>query len=456
MQTPNNGFRYDTVIFDVGGTLIGFYDAEPFQQFLVEANLPATDEDARRFHRRLMSVIRAERDNAQGLGANGAELYAWWQGIFHKTWPDRPDLAEEMLRWLFAGRFDRLFADVIPTLEALQGMGLSLGVLSNFGTHLGDVLERFDLRRFFRFVVVSAEAKVAKPNRRIFDLAVEQAGQPRSRLLYVGDHLGDDIEGARGAGLDAVLIDRGDHQAEALCSRIHSLLELVDYVRPPARPARAIAFDMDGTVLDSMPVHLLTWQQALAPLGIDLTAADLYPLEGVPTEPTAQRLTEKFLGRPCSAEEARRLAETKRALFLQTFQPTFVPGMVPLLHDLRGRGYRLGLVTGSARRVVEESLTPAVAGLFDVIISGDQVARGKPNPEPYRLAAERLGFPPAECLAVENAPLGIQSAKGAGMACVALETTLPADQLAAAGADQVFADARALRTWLLARRGAGR
>ncbi len=443
-------FRYDAVIFDVGGTLIGFHDPEPFRQFLAEANLPATDEEARQFHRRLMAVIQAGRDGAQGLGAEGAELYAWWQGIFHKAWPDRPDLAEKMLRWLFAGRFDRLFADVIPALEALRGMGLTLGVLSNFGLHLGDLLERLGLRRFFQFVVVSAEEKVAKPNPRIFDIAVEQAGLARARLLYVGDHLGDDIGGARGAGLDAVLIDRDDRQAGALCPRIHSLLELVEYVRPPARPAPAIAFDMDGTVLDSMPVHLFTWQRTLAPLGIALTAADLYPLEGVPTEPTAQRLTEKFLGRPCPAEEARRLAETKWALFLQVFRPTFVPGMVPLLHDLRGRGYRLGLVTDSARRVVEECLTPAVAGLFDVIVSGDQVSRGKPDPEPYRLAAEGLGFPPGACLAVENAPLGIRSAKGAGMACVALTTTLPAGQLADAGADQIFADAQALRAWLLA------
>jgi len=245
-----------------------------------------------------------------------------------------------------------------------------------------------------------------------------------------------------------VLIDRANRQPQAFCSRIGSLMELEGYVRMPTEPARAIVLDMDGVVLDSMPTHLLTWQRTLAPLGVDLTADDLYPLEGVPTESTAKLLTERLLGQACSDEEAQRLADAKRALFAQIFAPTFVPGILPLLYDLRGRGYRLGLVTGSARSVVDGSLAPTgVTGLFDAIVTGDQVSRGKPAPEPYRLAAARLGLSPSECLAVENAPLGIQSAKAAEMACVALETTLPAEQLPAA--DRVFPDAVTLRAWLL-------
>jgi beta-phosphoglucomutase len=448
MQTADNDLRYDLVIFDVGGTLLGFHDYRSFQQFLAGAGLPASDEEARRFHRWLMSVISAERDSAQGLGADGQELYDWWYGVFAKTWPDRLDLAEEMLRWLFAGRFDRLFDDVMPTLKALQQLGLRMGVISNFGTHLEEVLQHLGLRLFFDFLVVSAVEGLAKPDPHIFDVAASRAGAPRERLLYVGDHYGDDIQGARAAGIDAVLIDRAGKQCEALCPRIGSLLDLVHYVHCPMWPARAILLDMDGVVLDSLPAHLLTWQQTLAPLGIDLSADDLFPLEGIPTEPTVQQLTEQLLGRACSDEEARRLAATKRALFRQIYKPALVPGMGPLLHDLSGRGYRLGLVTGSARSVVDESLAPTgVAGLFEVMVTGDQTVRGKPDPEPYQLAATHLGLSPAECLAVENAPLGIQSAKAAGMSCVALETTLPAARLPAA--DLVFPDVQALRAWLL-------
>jgi HAD superfamily hydrolase (TIGR01509 family) len=208
---------------------------------------------------------------------------------------------------------------------------------------------------------------------------------------------------------------------------------------------------MDGVVLDSMPHHLQSWQQALAPLGIELSAADLYPLEGVPTEQTAQKLTARLLGAPCSEEEAVRLAKAKRDAFAQAFEPTLVPGIGPLLYDLRGRGYRLALVTGSARRVVDESLAPTgLTDLFEAIIPGDEVSRGKPHPEPYARAAAALDLPPEACLAVENAVLGIRSARAAGMGCVALETTLTADQLLAAGAQHAFPGAPALRDWLLA------
>lgn len=448
----NSECRFDMVVFDAGGTLIGFHERAPFQRFLAQAGLPASDEDARGFHHRLISAIIALRDQAQGQGADEAELDRWWRTIFRQTWPGHPDLAEEMLHWLYAGHFDRLFADALPALKALQRLGMRMALLSNFGTHLWHILDRLDLLQFFEFVVVSTEVKLAKPDPRIFDLVADKANRPRQRLLYVGDHIGDDIEGAWGAGLDAVLIDRRNRQPEALCPRIGNLLELADYIRPPTQPARAILFDMDGVVLNSPPLHLLTWQQTLAPLGLRVAAEDLYPLEGMSTELTAQRLTERLLGQACSDEQAHDLAHIKRALFREMFNPTLVPGIAPLLHDLRGRGYRLGLVTGSARSVVDESLVPTgLAELFAAMVTGNDVSPGKPHPEPYRTAAERLGVPPSECLAVENSPLGIRSAKAAGMDCVGLETTLPTEQLSAAAADRVFADVVALRTWLLSR-----
>jgi beta-phosphoglucomutase len=445
------GFRYDRVILDVGGTLLAFHEPAPFQEFLAQAGLPATKEEALRFHRRLISFIVSRRDAAQGLGADEQALSDWWRENFAQTWPDRPDLAEEMMRWLHDGRFDRPFSDVEPALEALQALGMPMAVVSNFGSHLEGLLRRFGLDRFFDFAIVSSVIGIAKPDPRIFDMAAERANRPRHRLLYVGDHVGDDIEGARGAGLDAVLVDRRDHHREALCPRIGSLLALVRYIQPPERPARAVIFDMDGVVLDSPPMHLRTWQQTLAPHGVELTADDLYPLEGIPTERTAEVLTERLLGQACSEEEAHRLAHTKRALFCELFSPILVVGIAPLLHDLRGRGYRLGLVTGSARSVVDESLVPTgVAELFEAIITGDTTSKGKPAPEPYRTAAARLDLPPSQCLVVENAPLGIRSARAAGMECVALATTLPPGRLAAVGASQVFPDVGELRAWLLA------
>ena len=452
MDDSPGSLRTDVVVFDVGGTLLGFHDRAPFQAFLAEAGLPAAEADAQALHARLMAIIQRERDGAQGLGARGQELADWWRGLFRLAWPERPDLAAEMLRWLFDGRFDRLYDDVLPTLAALRAEGLRLGIISNFGPHLPGVLERFEIDGHFDFVIVSAAVGLAKPDPRIFDLAVEASGRPPERLLYVGDHVGDDVEGARAAGLGAVLIDRGNRQQGAACPRIADLRELATYVRRPARPARAIILDLDGVVLDSIPDHLASWQEVLAPLGIELRGADLYPLEGVPTERTAVLLTERLLGRACTPEEARRLTAAKEAAFRRNFVPRPVAGMAPLLHDLAGRGFALGLVTGSTRSVVEANLAPlGLAGLFGAVVCGDDVARGKPDPEPYLRAAARLGFEPGQCLVVENAPLGIEAGRAAGMACAGLATTLPAGHLAAAGAAPVFEAAGALRDWLLAR-----
>ena len=106
------------------------------------------------------------------------------------------------------------------------------------------------------------------------------------------------------------------------------------------------------------------------------------------------------------------------------------------------------MVTGSARRVVDENLAPlGLDGLFETIVSGDDVQHGKPDAEPYRTAANRLATPPEACLVVENAPLGIRAARAAGMRCVALQTTLAAEELA--GAETVFTDVEALRAWTL-------
>ena len=440
--------RYDAVLFDVGGTLIGFVDSEPFRQFLLDAGLPASDEEGRCLYERFLSVIRAERDRAQGVGASEAALESFWRSVFALVWPGQLDVADEMYCRFRGNRFDRLLPDVRPTLDALRAAGLRLGVVSNFTGGLEALLTQLGVRDHFEFVITSAHVWLAKPDPRIFDLAVTRLGLPRRRLLYVGDHFGDDIQGARAAGLDAVLIDHGFRHKDLPCPRISRLVDLERYVRWPAGPAAAILFDFDGVVLDSIAAHLRAWQETLAPLGIQMTIDHLAPIEGMPTEPMAQLLLEQLLGRAGAPGEIERLATTKRALYRRYLKPRPIPGIVQLLHDLQGRGYRLGLVTGGVRSIVDSVLVLfGVADLFEVIVTSEDTARGKPDPEPYRTAAVRLGLPASDCLVVENAPLGLRSARGAGMACVALETTLPAARLAAA--DRIFANVAALQSWLL-------
>ena len=234
MQKPTRPFRFDMVIFDVGGTLIGFRDRTPFQEFLADAGLPATDEHAQILQRRFLTNISDSREEAKGLGADGRQLNDWWKGNLAQIWPDHPHLAKEMLSWLLEGRFDTLYEDVFPTFDALQELGLGISILSNWGTHLRAVLRRFGLDQYAQFVIVSAEVGIAKPDPRIFHLAISKAGSPPHRLLYVGDHIGDDIEGAQSAGLDALLIDRGNRHSLATDKKIGDLRQVVHYVKYPS------------------------------------------------------------------------------------------------------------------------------------------------------------------------------------------------------------------------------
>ena len=440
--------RYDAVLFDVGGTLIGFVDDEPFRWFLEVAGLPAGIEDGQRLYGRFLSVIRAERDRAQGVGASEASLEAFWRSVFALVWPDVPELAAAMYQWFRMNRFDRLLEDVRPALDGLRAAGLRLGVISNFTGGLDTLLSHLGVLECFEFVITSAQVGLAKPDPRIFDLAVDRLALPRRRLLYVGDHFGDDIQGAWAAGLDAVLVDRGFRAKAQPCPRISGLLDLVRYVRRPEGPAPALLFDFDGVVLDSFSAHFQAWQETLAPLGVAMTVDDLALREGMPTEPMARLLVESALGRESSHPEVRRLSAIKGALYVQYLRPRPVPGIVQLLHDVRGRGYGVGLVTGGIRSNVEGVLAQfGIAEIFDVVVTAEDTVRGKPDPEPYRKAALLLGLPATDCLVIENAPMGIESALAAGMACVALETTLPPEKLL--GAEQTFRGVAELSDWLL-------
>jgi len=116
------------------------------------------------------------------------------------------------------------------------------------------------------------------------------------------------------------------------------------------------------------------------------------------------------------------------------------------IETCRKMGLKTAIVTGSVRSNLEWTLSDEERAMFDVILSSEYYSKGKPHPEPYLNAARQLGFPPEACLVVENAPLGIQSAKAAGMFCVAITTTLPASDLK--DADLVVPDIDRLKDYL--------
>lgn len=200
---------------------------------------------------------------------------------------------------------------------------------------------------------------------------------------------------------------------------------------------KAILFDMDGVVVDSMRFHASAWRQVLGEYGIAVEDIDIYLREGMSGRQSVEDIFREY-GRPVP-DEARfnELVARKHAIFERNRIALF-PCMEEILDHVAAGGLRAALVTGSVRRSVDHVLEGRFLSLFNAVITAEDVSNGKPDPEPYARALERVGVDPSDALAIENAPMGIRSARGAGVTCYAIETTLPRRYLKEA--DEIFAD----------------
>ena len=228
----NQKRRYHTVIFDVGGTLVGFEDDAPFAEFLASVSVPHRFVSATDLRLSMIHTLSLRRHEAVGLGLDDDSVNNWWLTIFNDLFPHSPQVAKRMWELFKRNYFDSLFPDSLPTLQCLQARGVPLGIVSNYGTHLLDLLPQLNIFHFFDFVIVSAIVGVAKPHPRIFEIAIEEAGVPPSQILYVGDNVVDDIEAASQVGIDAALINRPGREPSAASLMIDSLLEIEAFVFP--------------------------------------------------------------------------------------------------------------------------------------------------------------------------------------------------------------------------------
>ncbi len=185
---------------------------------------------------------------------------------------------------------------------------------------------------------------------------------------------------------------------------------------------KAIIFDMDGVLVDSMPDHAEAWKQAFATVGISIERKDIYELEGSNHKQIAE-LIFKRSGREISVEEIRELSRKKIKIFNKIEHVRPFEEILELLLTLKPK-YKLAVVSGSNRETVHNIINTFFPDIFQVIIDGDDVKKSKPDPEPYLKAVERLGVPKEQCIVIENAPLGIRSAKEAGLRCIAIPTYL--------------------------------
>jgi beta-phosphoglucomutase len=187
---------------------------------------------------------------------------------------------------------------------------------------------------------------------------------------------------------------------------------------------KAVIFDMDGVITNTMPYHFDAWMETLKKAGIKVNCYDVYKREGQPGLSTLKELS-KERGIKLSLKEIKKILLDKELLFKKIVKTRFIKGSRAYLRGLKKRKFLLALVTGTSRHEAQKIMHKELFSLFDVSVTGDEVKHGKPHPEPFLRALKALDILPKEAIVIENAPLGVQSAKKAGLFCVALETSLP-------------------------------
>ncbi|MDR3306227.1 MAG: HAD family phosphatase [Endomicrobium sp.] len=198
---------------------------------------------------------------------------------------------------------------------------------------------------------------------------------------------------------------------------------------------KAVFFDMDGIIVDSMPYHFVSWFEAARKYGVHLNPMIIFSMEG---SKYADVLALAFArsNKPLTPEIINQIPQEREELFKGYFRRYIFEGIPEFIKSLKNQGVLVGLVTGSYYREVERILLKELFDLFDTVVAGDCVNKGKPDPEPYLTAARNLKVVPKDCLVVENAPYGVKAAKTAGMTCFAVATSLPKEYLSQA--DSVF------------------
>ncbi len=203
---------------------------------------------------------------------------------------------------------------------------------------------------------------------------------------------------------------------------------------------------MDGVVVDGMPYHIQSWKEALSTIDMSVSDLEIYLMEGMTGRETMEIFVSKS-NRSLSDETAEKVIKLKRKIFNDIFTVTLMKGIKDFLLELKDRQYNLALVTGTRLEVVKKVLQMGLDDIFKVIVTGERVNKGKPDPEPYVKAVEELGVRKEDCIVIENAPAGITSAKNAGLTCFAVQTSLPEEYLK--DADRIFQDIDDVSRFLL-------
>lgn len=206
---------------------------------------------------------------------------------------------------------------------------------------------------------------------------------------------------------------------------------------------KSVIFDMDGVITNTMPDHYHAWSTILQKYDVHVSLFDIYSREGQCGIHSVKEIFSQYK-KIFTPEIAQKILAEKEKYFKTIVKQRFVIGTRSFLKELSRNGFILALVTGTSRHELHRILPKHLHNLFQVVVTGNDVHHGKPHPEPYLKALEKLNLKSNNAVVIENAPFGIQSAKSAQLCCLALETSLPRKYLSEA--DHIFSSISELKS----------
>lgn len=182
---------------------------------------------------------------------------------------------------------------------------------------------------------------------------------------------------------------------------------------------KAGIFDLDGVIVNTVPLHFKSWQRMFKEYGRDFTFEDYkQKVDGIPRIDGARAILNDL-----DEAELKRASDKKQGYFLGYLESEDIPvydGTVNLIKELRKNEVKTAVIS-SSKNCLPILKRVNLVDLFEVIITGNDITKGKPDPQVFLMAAERVSISPAECVVFEDAVLGVEAAKRAGMKCVGID-----------------------------------
>lgn len=204
---------------------------------------------------------------------------------------------------------------------------------------------------------------------------------------------------------------------------------------------KAVLFDMDGVLFDSMPYHVESWHRVMEERGLHLSKEEAYLHEGRTGSSTINIICQRQFGRDATKEEIEAIYKAKTEVFNEFPLAQKMPGAWDVLNKIKQDGLFSMVVTGSGQASLIDRLNNSFPNMFTpkLMVTAYDVKYGKPNPEPYLMGLDKGKLKANEAIVIENAPLGVQAAATAGIFTVAVNTgPIDGQVLLDAGADILF------------------